>query len=110
MDDFILGCENEKTAADIFDIIGTKLQFPSERLKGVVPFEYLGLVLDYNRVDIRQTKDYIEVHCSNFIDRLLKSHSWTTKTDEELTSNHHLGSIKPVYRFDQPYRIRILYI
>ena len=103
VDDFMLGCKDEKTAKDIFNIIGTKLQFPSEKLKGVVPFEYLGLVTDYNGVDIRQTRDYIEMHCTNYIDRLLKSHSWTTKSDDDL-SNNHLGSTKPVYRVSQPYR------
>ena len=99
----MLGCENEKTGTDIFNIIGNKLQFPSEKLKGVVPFEYPGLVSDYYGVDIRQTKDCIEMQCSNYIDRLLESHSWTTKSDEELTINH-IGSIKPVYRVDQPHR------
>ena len=53
-----------------------KIQFKSERLKGDIPFEYLGLVKDYNGTDLVQTKKYIEMNCSNYINRFLKSYGW----------------------------------
>ena len=55
-------------------MIGTKIQFQSERDKGDIPFEYLGLVKDYNGTDLVQTKKYIEMNCSNYINQFLKSH------------------------------------
>ena len=63
-------------------MIGTKIQFQSERDKGDIPFEYLGLVKDYNGTDLVQTKKYIEMNCSNYINRFLKSHGWDVASDQ----------------------------
>ena len=46
-----------------FNIIGKKISFPSEREKGIIPFEYFEVVKDYNGVDIKQTSHYIEMNC-----------------------------------------------
>ena len=55
VDDCCILSKDEKTAKDIFNIIGTKMSFATEKEKGIVPFEFLGVVKDYNGVDIKQT-------------------------------------------------------
>ena len=74
VDDFLLACESKEIAENIFQDIGNAIRFPSEERDGITPFEFLGVVKDYNGVDIKQTKDYIEMSCANYLRRLLKSH------------------------------------
>ena len=74
VDDCIISCTNEKTARNIFNIIGEKMQFQREKEKGIIPFEFLGIVNDHNGVDIKQNSHYIEMSCQNYIQRLCKSH------------------------------------
>ena len=45
----------------------------SERKKGIVPFEFLGVVKDYNEVDIKQISYYIEMSCENYIHCLVRT-------------------------------------
>ena len=82
VDDFCCACTREQDAKDIYNIIGTKIQFKSERDKGDLPFEYLGVVKDYNGCDLVQTKKYIEMNCSNYINRFLRSHGWDVASDQ----------------------------
>ena len=82
VDDFCCACTDEQDAKNIYNLIGTKIQFQSERDKGDIPFEYLGLVKDYNGTDLVQTKKYIEMNCSNYINRFLKSHGWDVASDQ----------------------------
>ena len=56
VDDILLGCENEQSAQNLFNDIKKKIKFPTEVKQGIVPFEFLGIVKDYNGVDITQTK------------------------------------------------------
>ena len=74
IDDFCTGMTSEKAARDLFNNIDVKIQFLSEKEDGKIPFEFLGVVTDYNSVDIIQTPDYIKMSCKNYILRLLKSH------------------------------------
>ena len=67
VDDCCVLSKDEKTAKDIFNIIGTKMSFASEKKKGIVPFKVLGVVKDYNGVDIKQTSHYIGISCENYI-------------------------------------------
>ena len=76
VDDFCCACTDEQDAKNVYNLIGTKIQFKSEREKGDIPFKYLGLVQDYNGTDLIQTKNYIGMNCSNYIARFLKSHGW----------------------------------
>ena len=55
VDDFMIACTKEKIASDITNIIGTKVRFKSEEKRGEIPIQFLGLVDDYNGVDINQT-------------------------------------------------------
>ena len=55
VDDCLLLCKNEKTARNIFNIIGEKMRFDTEKEKEIIPFQFLGVFNDYNCVDIRRT-------------------------------------------------------
>ena len=46
------------------------------RKRGILPFESLGVVKDYNGVDIKQTSHYIGMSCENYIHRLARTHGW----------------------------------
>ena len=63
----MLACNLEQVAKDIFKDIGIAIQFDAEKRDGVIPFEFLGVVKDYNGVDIKQTKDYIKMSCANYL-------------------------------------------
>ena len=64
------------------------MQFKSEREKGIIPFDFLGIFNDYNGVDIKQTSHYIEMSCQNYIQRLCKSHGW--ELNEDLNKDQHI--------------------
>ncbi|KAG7374842.1 reverse transcriptase RNA-dependent DNA polymerase [Nitzschia inconspicua] len=80
VDDFALACRRESTAKAVYDFIGKALQQPNEAQP---PFTYLGLLSDYNGVDVHQTSDYIELTSAGYIDRLLRSHGWDTPSSHE---------------------------
>ena len=75
VDDFALACSNESIANEIYDIIGNDLKLPTE---DKVPFTKLGLITDFNGIDVEQSRDFIEISCSNYIDRIMTSHGWET--------------------------------
>ena len=52
-------------------IFSTKIQFKSEEDKGDLPFEYIGLVNDYNGCNLVQ-----------YIRRFLKSHGWDIASNQ----------------------------
>ena len=90
VDNCLLSCKNERTTKDLFNIIGEKMSLSSEK-EVIVPFEYLGVVKDYNGVDIKQTSHYIEMNYENYIKRLnkthgLKSDNQNSPTDDEPTT------------------------
>ena len=71
VDDFSLACKNESTAIAIYGDIGKALQLPKEDK----PLStYLGLVNDFNGIDVEQAQEYIQISCSNYIDRIMMSH------------------------------------
>ena len=74
----------EQEAGDIFEKIGKAIQFDAKKRDNVIPFEFLGVVKDYNGVDIKQTKDYIEMSCANYIQRLSKSYGWDKDSSKSL--------------------------
>jgi len=76
VDDFALACKDESTAKAIYNAIGKKLKLPNE---SDIPFSYLGLIEDFNGIDIEQSKTHVRISCQNYIDRLLISHGWTTE-------------------------------
>ena len=68
MDNFTLQIRNKKAARDLFNDIGIKIQFSSEAEANIIQVEILGVVKDYNGVDIIQTPDYIEISSKSYID------------------------------------------
>ena len=83
VDDFLIASPNETLANEIYSIIGKKLQLPKE---SEPPFKNLGLATSYNGVDVKQTQQYIEISCEDYIDRVARSHGWTETDPNELTS------------------------
>ena len=87
VDNFLLACNSEQAAKDIFKAIGKAIQFDAENRDKIIPFVFLGVVKDYNGVDIKQFKDYIEMSCANYIQRLLKLHGWDKDSSKPLPSD-----------------------
>ena len=79
VNDFALATPNEALAKLIYDRIGKKLQLPSEE---DVPFKYLGLLEDFNGLNVKQYRDCTVVSCEAYIDRVLKTHGWDTPISE----------------------------
>ena len=75
VDDFAVACPDPSVAEQIFTTIGHKLRLPDETAP---PFVNLGLATSFNGIDLAQTRDYVKVHCSSYIKRLLASHGWET--------------------------------
>ena len=84
VDDFMLGTTSEKATRGLFNDIGVKIQFPNEAESNIIPFEFLGVVKDYNGVDVKQTPNYIEMLCKSYLLILLKLHRWDTVTSKQL--------------------------
>ena len=63
-------------------MIRSKIQFQSKRDKGKILFEYLGLVKDYNGMDLVQTKKYIKINCLDYIKHFFKSHGWDVVSNQ----------------------------
>ena len=55
--DFMLGITIKKAKRDLFHDIGVKIQFQSEIKENIIHFKYLGVVKDYNGVNIIQKPD-----------------------------------------------------
>ena len=78
VDDFALAVPNEAMAQDIYGKIGKRLQLPSEETP---PFKYLGVLRDFNGLDVHQYDDSIMLSCEKYIDRVLQTHMWTTPSE-----------------------------
>ena len=80
VDDFALATPSEDIAKAIYARIGKALQLPKESNP---PFSYLGLLDDFNGVDVRQYSDRTVLSCTSYIERLLRSHNWSTPSSYE---------------------------
>ena len=78
----------------MYDIIGRKLQLPLEEEP---PFEYFGLIKDFNGIDVNQTKEYIQINCSDYIDRVLTSHDWQDMHDTGILAPLPEDSVTKMY-------------
>ena len=65
VDDFASAAPSEDIAKKVYDSIGVELRLPGE---STIPFKYLGMVGDFNGVDIGQFNDSIVVSCKKYID------------------------------------------
>ena len=62
VDDFALACKDESTAKAVYNAIGKRLKLPNE---SDIPFSYLGLIEDFNGIDIEQSKTHVRISCQN---------------------------------------------
>ena len=83
VDDFMIACTDENMAKNITNIIGTKIRFETEKDRSEIPIEFLGMVDDYNGVDINQTDRFVEMSAKRYISQFLTSHGWNEASDEE---------------------------
>ena len=67
VDDFAISCADVDLANDIIDRIGDKLSAPMKKL---------GIIYQYNDLDIEQGSDYIKLHRSTYIKKILSNHGW----------------------------------
>jgi hypothetical protein len=79
VDDFALAVPNENMVRVVYSAIGDTLKLPTEEDP---PFSYLGLLKDYNGVDVHQFDDRTVLNCETYIDRVLRTHGWTTPSAE----------------------------
>jgi hypothetical protein len=61
-------------------MIGSRLRLINETED---PFTYLGLITDFNDIDVEQSQEYIRIACGNYTDRIYTSHGW----DDDKTMN-----------------------
>ena len=81
VDDFALACSNEALAKRIYSQLGERLRLPTET---TAPFKYLGLLEDFNGINVRQCDDSIAISCQTYIERVLKTHKWDTPSEPTL--------------------------
>jgi hypothetical protein len=69
VDDFAIACEHESTANILLDMLDNKL---------TIPLKQMGLLDIYNGLDILQTKDFIKITCTTYIECISTKHlaSW----------------------------------
>ena len=71
VDDFAIACTDEAIAKSIIGQINTHMS---------VQIKYLGLLTRYNGVDVNQTREYIHIYNSTYINKILAGHSsWFKK-------------------------------
>ena len=73
----MLACTNHSLEDNIFNIIGKKL--PKEDKP---PFAKMGLIHDFNGINVLQTDSYIKISCATYIDQLVTTHGW--KEDKQM--------------------------
>ena len=71
VDNFACACKDEEAAKMIYDIIGKAMKLRNDYKP---PFTYLGLIEDFNDVDIEQANNHVQISCKNYVDRLCISH------------------------------------
>ena len=74
VDDFALGCDSEAVAEAIWKLIDKEMSAPLKRE---------GLISRLNGIDVKQTRDYIKVHCETYISKILQHKHF----DLTITSN-----------------------
>ena len=99
VDDFMMACSDEAIAQKLTDTIGRKIWFKAEEEQKDLPIEFLGLVKDYNGVDIKQRSRKIKMHAKAYLERFLQTHSWDITSDKEKKDslfNKSMNSSKPI--------------
>ena len=66
--------------------------FKFEDEKGIILFEFLGVICYYNGIDIKQTSNYIDMPCGSYINQLCRFHGWENKNIKSRAPNQELIS------------------
>ena len=80
VDDFAIACKDQELAKQVIKDINNKM---------AISVKELGLIKQYNGVDIEQTREYVKIHNTTYINKLLAQHSWLAE-DEAPTHTHML--------------------
>ena len=67
VDDFAVACEDIETANRLIDKISEKLSAPMKKL---------GLIELYNGVNVTQTTDYVKIHSTTYLNKILNDREW----------------------------------
>ena len=81
-------CCDQKTTEKVFNTIARKIRFKLEEENGIIPFEFLGVICDYNDVDIKKTSHCIDMSCENYIQQLCRSYDLENKDTTNTDNNH----------------------
>ena len=93
VDDILFGCSSGEIAKSITNQICKKVKFEH---KDTLPITFIGLAKDYNGVGVEQYSDCICVSAQIYIERLLKTHNWDTKSSKETASTETGKPIAPL--------------
>jgi hypothetical protein len=65
VDDFAIACSDESTANRLLDMLDDEL---------TIQLKWMGLLDLYNGLNVIQTRDYIKINCSTYLDKILIKH------------------------------------
>lgn len=88
VDDFAIATMQQQTADHIISEINKHLR---------LPIHNLGVISRYNGVDIEQTKFYVKLHCSKYLNKMLSSHGWLNSPPTRLpfpSDNQYLKQLQ----------------
>ena len=71
VDDFAVACRGPNIANKVIDLISSQLSAPMKKL---------GVISRYNGVDIDQCQDYIKIHQTTYLKKVLDNHEWLKDT------------------------------
>ena len=73
VDDFAVTCSDTVISDKVIDLISAHLSAPMKKL---------GVVTRYNGVDINQTSDYIKIHSTTYLKKILENHDWNNDKEK----------------------------
>ena len=73
VDDMKIAAADKETIDGVIAAIGTKVRFVGNK----------DLLTRFNGVDYDQTSEYIRIHSSTYIDKILENHGWTTSNRDD---------------------------
>ena len=77
VDDFAIACQDTTLARQVIQDINSKM---------TIDVKILGLISRFNGVDIDQTREYVKLHNTTYINKLLAQHAWLSNDDDPIHS------------------------
>ena len=75
VDNFAIACEDPALAKTVIADINSKMS---------IDVKELGLISRYNGVDIEQSREYIKLHNTTYINKLLDQHKWLNNDEDKI--------------------------